>query len=201
LGREIWLIHGTTFGKGDGTEHWSDGFRDKIGEEFGQKVNAPGWGGENSKTSRTAAAEQIAAQIREAHRRNPSEPIRIVGYSHGGNVAIEVINILAREGIHVEMLVTVATPSRSDYRLETDVGQHINVYNQNDGAQILGGIDTCDGFGGVGLGRRHQPGAENIEVRTGVRRWPWGIFGHNHSFMNDDWNTWERYILPTIDGC
>ena len=94
----MWLVHGTTgiISRKEpdvGLEHWSPGFVEDVGNLFNQNVNIPEWDGGNGKGDRTSGAERLASQIRAAHRNNPNEPIRIVGYSHGGNIAIEAINI------------------------------------------------------------------------------------------------------------
>jgi hypothetical protein len=50
-----------------------------------------------------------------------------------------IVNLLAKQNVHVDNLVTIATPERG-YQLETYVGQHINVYNNQDIVQSdLGG--------------------------------------------------------------
>lgn len=210
----MWLVHGTTFRNDEpnaGPNHWSEDFRLEIGEFFGQNVNVPDWAGGNSRGDRLSGAEELVAQIRSAHLVNPNEPIRIVGYSHGVNVAISAINMLADQcGIHVDTLITIGTPSRNQYRLNVNVGQHLNVFNSRDEVQIIGGTDfpwqddrgfwsgLRDNF--IGFGGRTQPGANNIEVFTGVGGF-WDLrayFDHNHSFMHSNWEIWEQYIIEHL---
>jgi RHS repeat-associated protein len=216
LGKEVWLIHGTT-GIGSrnepdaGLDHWSPDTIWNIGNHFGQNVNVSTWDGGNSKGDRTSGAELLAAQIQAAYNNNPNEPIRIVGYSHGGNVAIEAINILAQENISVETLITIGTPSRRDYRLNADVGQHLNIFNTRDSVQIVGGIDSFwqahsfkQGLSYMfGLAGHRHPNADNIRVKTGVVGGLFNFsaaFGHNHKFMHDNWDIWQNYIIPALNS-
>jgi len=94
---------------------------------------------------------------RTANSANFYEPIRLVGYSNGGNVAIEAINILGSEGIHVDTLVTIATPLgghriSDDARTGGGIGQHINVSRERDLIQAIPGSSYMIEY----------PGATNI---------------------------------------
>ena len=78
-------------------------------------------------------------------------PIRLVGQSRGGNVAILAANLLEEEGVQVETLITIATPVRIDYQFKDGaVKNHINVYNEYDGVQAaLGGKIQNLGMAGM----------------------------------------------------
>lgn len=67
---------------------------------------------ENISEARTDAAEILVREIIAYKRENPDEPINLIGHSHGGNVAIEACNLLAKEGIEVDNLITMGTPVR-----------------------------------------------------------------------------------------
>jgi len=60
----------------------------------------------------------------------------IIGHSHGGNIAIEAVNLLTdrRPPIPVETFITIGTPVRTDYQLSSDenVGQHLSMNNTYD---------------------------------------------------------------------
>jgi len=208
LGKDVWLVHGTTGivtrdNPNAGLEHWNSDFVDYAVNLFGQKIHYDfTWAGGNSQNDRSSGAEALVSAITSVHGTNPNtinEPIRLVGYSHGGNVAIEATNILAeRYGIHVETLITIATPSRADFRLNTEVGQHVNVYNRGDTVQTAGGIDTWwHGNFRLLRARRTQSGAENIRVSTGF----WRSFRriHNHGRMHTNVDIWINYIENVLD--
>jgi len=46
------------------------------------------WTGGNNNPARKKGAEALADEIIKWREKNPEEPIRLVGHSHGGNVAI-----------------------------------------------------------------------------------------------------------------
>jgi pimeloyl-ACP methyl ester carboxylesterase len=147
-GLAVWLIHGTWSDR----DTWKPDFRDWIvgssgpfaGEQyFLADWSDTGWfnsGGGNNHRSREIAATRVYNQIVNFHRQNPNEAIRLVGHSHGGNVAILVANMLGERGIAVDTLITIGTPVRRDYQLSSNasVGQHLNVYNTLDLMQTTG---------------------------------------------------------------
>ncbi|MEM9836748.1 MAG: RHS repeat-associated core domain-containing protein [Bacteroidota bacterium] len=105
----------------------------------------------NTKNSRRNSARKVAAQI--IKRRNgliesgeisADEPITLVGYSHGGNVAIQTAQLLEDElGTEVN-LITVSTPAyngdrgRDGWMLTEDpakangIGNHLQIVHEND---------------------------------------------------------------------
>ncbi len=189
-GQAVWLIHGTW----SNSSTWKQDVRDNIGNFFQEECFTGDWEGENNKESRSEGAQKIANEIIEYHNNHPDEPIRLVGHSHGGNVAIMVVNILAENAIEVDTLITIATPVRKDYQLKAPVGQHLNVYTYGDSIQIKGGS-----IWRLGDANRIYPGAENVRVSI----FHWGITGavegiDNHSRMHSDLGVWEKYINPKI---
>jgi len=221
-------VHGTTNlatgivsneKKDDGTEHWNDdsedgkAFRRYIKDLFGYDYYMPEWDGGNRVSSRIQGAEAIAGQIAVWHRANPDKPIILIGYSHGGNVNKEIVNILARDNppIFVNTLINIAIPIRPDFTLNARVGQHINVFNRGDAIQVAGARHTgteevIDFYTGMPRTvprrvtpddpRRYGGTVYNIEV---PRR---HLFGPraNHKFMHTDPEVWKRIeeliILP-----
>ena len=105
-------------------------------------------------------------------------------------------NLLAKEEIYVETLITIATPVR-EYVLDEDVtvGKHINVYNDGDVVQAkIGGRPLK--FGSAG---RTFEGATNVEVPKLT-----GWLGRNkplenHSFMHSNKKIWVEYIEPELN--
>jgi len=162
MGLAIWLIHGTNLNNDPSPQDtWKSNFREYISEQFdGEKVLEGNWEGGNSVGSRKEGAEKIYKEIKTYIDENPDEPIRLIGHSHGGNVAIMVTNLLAEDGYDVDNLITIATPVRG-YKLDkdVDVGQHINVYNTKDQVQINGGSIWL-----LGAATRKFGNATNIDV-------------------------------------
>ena len=205
MGLAVWLIHGT-FSNEDLA--WTDQFRGYIvgatgvfrGEDlfFGNWCDTGFFNNRagNSVEAREIGADRIFNEIVAFHRANPDEPIRLVGHSHGGNVAIIVTNMLAEEGIKVNTLITIATPVR-EFQLNPDVtvGQHINVYNERDRTQIAGGpMVMINGLPTVIPAGRTFSGAENISVSRMHRDLP----RSNHSFMHSSLRVWREYIVPLL---
>lgn len=82
---------------------------EKLFQESSEKLV---WSGGNSTDARSEAAANFVTRVFEWHKENPDDPIRLVGHSHGGNVAILLANLLAEKGMEVETLITIATPVR-----------------------------------------------------------------------------------------
>ena len=190
-GLSVWLIHGTF----SGSETWSDDFRKYIGKFYNEKVKFGDWTGKNNSPARKEGAKIIAGEILKWHKKHPKDPIRLVGHSHGGNVAVILTNLLAEKGLKVETLVTIATPVR-EYQLNKNVtvGKHVNVYNVGDKVQSdLGGRILYAGSAG-----RKFNTAENIEVPFLTK---WRIFNRpikNHVFMHSNVDVWKNYIAPKL---
>jgi len=193
-GHKVWLIHGTF----SDSSTWTLDIRTYISELFNEPVEPLDWSGDNTKKARREGAEELAAKIYEWHLKNPGEPIRLVGHSHGGNVAILVTNKLAEMGMEVETLITIATPVRG-YKLETEAGQHIHVYNNKDMVQIAGGYD----FGKsdawkvwrVVAGSRKFKNAINVRAKDAEKYNPINA----HSAMHSNVEIWKKYIEPIIE--
>lgn len=188
-GYKVWLIHGT-WSDGD---TWTPDFVDYVEGLFDETSEKLDWSGGNTNGARTKAAEYFAQKIYDYQTANPNEPIRLVGHSHGGNVAIMITNILAKKGLRVPNLITIATPVRG-YQLETDVGQHIQVYNDYDAVQINGGSIWAGGNA-----QREFPDAENVNVSDEISFW-WGVTNpiDSHSYMHSNINIWNKYIEPIL---
>ncbi|MBG9587208.1 RHS repeat-associated core domain-containing protein [Cytobacillus firmus] len=195
-GHKIWFIHGTF----SGSSTWSDDLVDYAENLFKEDSDTLEWSGDNTNGARTDAAEAFVNEVYAWHLENPNEPIRLVGHSHGGNVGIMLANLLAKKGMKVETLITIATPVR-EYELETEVGQHINVYHGKDDVQrLLGGPLSS-------LGRtftRQFEGADNVQVRFGfIMETLISNFEvmriHVHTMMHSNVDVWEKYIEPVLE--
>jgi hypothetical protein len=59
----------------------------------------------------------------------PREQLNVIGHSRGGDVAIEA----AREGLHIDNLITLATPKYDDLQPPAaNIGKWINVTTRQD---------------------------------------------------------------------
>ncbi|WP_161797175.1 RHS repeat-associated core domain-containing protein [Paenibacillus terrae] len=186
-GHKVWLVHGTF--AYPNTWNNSKNYIEK--ELFHEPIDTPRWSGKNNNGARVKGAEIVANEIYNYHKAHPKEPIRIMGHSHGGNVSIMATNILAKRGVHVDTLITIATPVRG-YKLKTDVGQHINVYNDYDLVQkeLGGSIWT------LGQAMRTFSGAENVKVKLSSYFSTHRI--EAHSVMHNNPNTLDKYVKPLL---
>ncbi len=130
------LIHGT-WSTSDSITH-----QVKLSfEELSRRaVFTPDWDGKDQASSRFKAAESIVKSITTMFTRHLK--LLFYGHSHGGNVAILVINQLIQHyGYLPEQirLITVNTPVREDYQIDNPKLKHINVFNPFDIVQVRGG--------------------------------------------------------------
>ena len=125
-----------------------DGIRNATNNLFGDNTlgKAFQWSGGNYAEMRTEAANDLVQFVRDQLiGKDDSEPITIVGHSHGGNVGIEAINTMVGmdefKGRQINLL-TINTPVRDDYQLSENAQKrvsHVNVYDPKDPVQICGG--------------------------------------------------------------
>lgn len=168
------------------------------------------WSGGNYASMRTNAAKQLIEYIQTVRSENnisKDEPVTLVGHSHGGNVSIEAINMMADmeefEGITIN-LMTINTPVRPDYQLSEKAQSrvtHFNIYDEKDFVQISGGASmivfpdnesNAMGTGEFGRAGRKFNNATNINVHN-----PQNIFHDYHNSHNrvSDW----YYKLPIYE--
>lgn len=199
-GKQIFPLHGTW----SDLSTWKDldGIKRATFKLFGdsQLVEPINWYGGNYDAYRKVAAIQLIDHIRKSRvGMDSSEPITLVGHSHGGNVAILAANMLMKldefKDVQINLL-TINTLARSDYQLSTEARakvNHINVYDPSDPVQNKGGDmltypffpSTIKGTGDYGPAAREFSSArQNIEVDN-----PQGVFGdfHNSHNRTKDW--------------
>ena len=217
-GRHVVLLHGTDiFGyylpieRTHDSRTWTEDFRNYLRELFNnERVFAPNWSGENCAIARREQGAYIAHRIlQDRADNNITTPIRIIGFSHGGNVAIEAANYLNARGYTVANLVTIGTPVRPDHQLVSgsSVGQHINVYNTRDLIQTAGGrmvlASGAPMFAGgpsfvtptLEPAGRTFSGAENIRVPPAGG---WHRIAQNHGFMHSNVDLWRVHISHAV---
>jgi len=216
-GLETWLIHGTFSNSGVFPEE----FEEAIGTQLNDTTNRFKWSGGNTRAARTKAAKGLVEEIIAYKEENPDGPVNLVGHSHGGNVAIQASDILAKEEIKVDKLITMGTPVRSDYQLTgNNVDNHTNIYNPCDMTQVIGGgAITTKYIGETGPAGRTYENANNIGYlyakiavnptgKIGID--PVGLFTDNHSvfYQNPDcYKTWMSEVgnqqsdTQTLEEC
>ena len=134
-GLEAFFVHGTW----SNPSTWSKETITEVKTAVGNKTDVLfQWSGYNIHAARYEAAIKLVNEI--YRKRNPDEPLTLIGHSHGGNVAIIAANMLSKMGVKVDKLITINTPVRPEYQLrEGAVGVHYNVYTESDLVQVSGG--------------------------------------------------------------
>jgi len=175
-------------------------------------------GGPNSDKGRKIAAKQLAQSI--AANRDYTQPLTIVGHSHGGNVAVMAANILAKQGMNVDFLITINTPVR-EYQLDKGTKTlHYNIYHKNDPVQASGGdeytlpkisfkkgkinldyesakIGYDKMTGEMGKAGREFDNARNLELENPVNWYnplTWNDYHNSHN-TPEQWNLWLTKII------
>ena len=156
-GAPIWLVHGAINPRF--RDHWrDDAFRSYLKRIFGYDYFRARWRSVPEPHFIIEGARIIAQQIIQWRRKNEGTSLILIGFSHGGNVNKEIVNLLSQENppIFVNTLINIGTPIRPDFTLNARVGQHINVYNEDDDIQVFGS--------------QHIVTEEVFDARSGVQR-------------------------------
>lgn len=187
-GLEAVFIHGTW----GNPNHMTSSQLKQIGNIFGNtsQIKAQ-WSGDNTSKARLSAAREIAQLAIESN--NGKEPITLVGHSHGGNVAIEAINILRNDhGFEGEInLVTLNTPNRQEHQLgENADANHFNIYAKGDLITRFGDLDSDMWIPESLLGPNQKfDGAYNIMYEDQLNSGPCSFSNHCGT-ANSNFNTW-----------
>ncbi len=165
-GRLTIVVHGT-WASGNPTFTPGGDFFSRVARTVNDRsVGAFSWSGGNTRADRASAAHSLAALI-HAYKFAPGEQLNLVAHSHGGNVAIDAVNLGLRH--KVNNLVLLGTPARAEYRLEdrSAVDRFIAVSSPRDPIQMSGGsAATVPLIGEVGPAGRLQPDAINVYWST-----------------------------------
>lgn len=209
-GRVIIPVHG----KWSNTGKWQNlkGIVNACFNLFGDNKlgKAFAWAGGNYANMRTSAAKALINKVREQLAKNGnSEPVTLVGHSHGGNVSIEAINMMVEMDEFKDVkfnLLTINTPVRNDYQLSEKAIKrvtHVNVYDPKDPVQSNGGNSliilpdnqsNIKPTGELGPAGRTFNNATNIEVDNPqgiINGWAldggiqWGDPHNSHNRVND----------------
>ncbi|MDI9365088.1 MAG: hypothetical protein QM541_09070 [Flavobacterium sp.] len=161
-GLEAFSVHGTNQGNGLFQNNKGAIYTPETKKELlritGNKVldekfrwNAPLWNSKNME--RKVAAYQLAGYVIETRARlmdegkiTESEPISLIGYSHGGNVSIQAAKILNDYlGVKVN-LVTVSTPAYTSVFYDPEdpagnkgVNSQVHITHSNDDVWFIAG--------------------------------------------------------------
>ena len=145
-GNVVIPVHGTW----SSPDTWKDldGIKSATNNLFGDNTLGKPfqWSGGNYAVMRTEAAKDLVQFVKDQLiGKDSSEPITLVGHSHGGNVCIEAINMMMDmdefKGRTFNLL-TINTPVRKDYQLSENAQKrvsHVNVYDSKDPVQVCGG--------------------------------------------------------------
>ncbi|OAB36037.1 hypothetical protein [Paenibacillus glacialis] len=91
----------------------------------------------------------------------------------------------------VKALITIATPVRG-YKLDTEVGQHIQMYNERDAVQGDFGGRAWSIFSTF---TRKFKGADNVRAKDAEKI---GTKIQAHSVMHSSIDIWKKYIEPIL---
>jgi len=154
------------------------------------------WSGANSSSARLSAARALARFVKH-YKFKAGEQLNLVGFSHGGNVAITAINLGL--GRAVDNLVTLGAPVRPDYQLTLPafVKNGVALYDPHDRVQSNGGGRVVfPAIGEIGRADRLSPDFVSVEYDRDE-----GPFG-SHSVLRtpDAWNQLLPYLDIPADG-
>ncbi|MFA7028310.1 MAG: DUF726 domain-containing protein [Sulfurovum sp.] len=134
---------------------------------------------QNNHKDREKLADRLAKKIIEDYKKNPDEPIRLIGHSHGGNVQKIVTQKLVEKGYEgiVDDIMYMGTPVIDDYKTANKVlkkdAEVINVYDKTDNVQPKGGNNGSNPlikkavkgeYGDAGQTIDDNPRVTNLEV-------------------------------------
>ena len=150
----------------------------------------------NTKEARLKAANDLVSIIQN-HKFGEGEKLNIVAHSHGGNVAFKASEMMAKEGAPgriIDVLVTLGTPIRPDYRpAEGQVETLINVFSTKDKVQTKGG-----GESGSLAGAMFYKSAGRTLDREGVQDVDATKLASGHSKLWQDTATWKQAVSPRL---
>ena len=160
-GLEVVLIHGTRQSDSDLFDENTVNQLERIGgntytdNTFSWGKYSPLWNSRDNYRGKAAKnlvnhVVNLRTILIERGDISPEEPITLVGYSHGGNVALQAAaEIYKLTGVKPN-IITVATPAYNDGSVEDPVNNdaikmHLHLYSEYDGVDgIAGGNETYD---------------------------------------------------------
>ena len=159
---------------------------------------------------RAKAAKHLFQAIRALHERDPSEPINLVGHSHGGNVflgktfkgLIQDYNANnADNPISIDNVILLNTPVRSDATPDFGIMKNVVLISvQGDKWQKAGG--AVPGFGKAKI---KDDRVINIFVdRKSYKEWfakryPDQKVGYRHTMSISDPDFWNTFVAPVLE--
>lgn len=184
----------------------SPDLRQSIENQFNEPVTDFTWSGNNDKSARMVAAEDLNTIIAN-HQFAEGEKLNIVAHSHGGNVVKEFTQLYDGEQ-KIDNLVFLGTPHRDDYQLDySDLSPNsnrINLYDRGDMVQVSGGglnqfpaDRTIDNFNNISI---YQTKPVYVDSYIRGPRIEQQHIGPVESHKNlDSTNVWNQYVKPQIN--
>ncbi len=185
-----------------GKESFDDIFIQQSAKDLNEKYayTVLSWSGDNNPTARSEAAIGVANYIND-YKFAEDEELNIIGFSHGGNVAIETINRGLKKS--VDKLILLAVPVRDEYTIKnpSSVKNIYNVYDPKENVQ--GGFASID-YGLNVLGfvdftktgqKRSEKNAKNIEVNASANKIILPVLRGIVKHLNmHNTNVWNQFI-------
>jgi hypothetical protein len=132
------------------------------------------WSGANSDSARRQAARDFVQWVNQ--RLTSGGSLRVICHSHGGNVAL----LAATEGLHINKLILLGTPIRTDYLPRLDrVDRLVNIFSPTDHVQTAGALGRRRGEGRTLADTSQISNHCTIDPNTG------------HSDLHD-WSVWQQ---------
>jgi RHS repeat-associated protein len=211
-GAENVLLHGTLVPGQDAYDLWDKkhmrNFATGLSKNSHHVPNTTWNGMGYSSIARNLAAKDIANKIIQYRKDNSLivEPILVLGHSHGGNVAIEVINILEKHysaidnglGAPKMILITLNTPRLIGTYVENgSFSEHYNIYAEDDLMSRMG--QGTEGKTNLMLGQAY-PNAVNVGYVDQLKGNPVTNGDWNHmGFFEANYNEWKPKLDVAID--
>lgn len=104
--------------------------------------------GDEVKIGHTEHSKAISA-IEDALKKDPCEPVIIIGHSFGGDTAIEIAEELKKKGICVDLLIQIDSVGSGDEKIPSNVRKGVNIHSTSgDG---INGASNVEGSENIGI--------------------------------------------------
>lgn len=186
-GLEVVLIHGTRQTNSDIFDNNTiNQIKNIFGNTYVDKTFSWGensWLGNSRNAERYFSAIKLMTHVVVLRQKlikegaiSKNEPITLVGYSHGGNVALQAIDNISKIFNLKINLLTIATPAYNDKSSEdpsTKKGlkSHMHIYSEGDGVDaIAGGDETYNNKTTINLkiGKEYIPHTDYIDTHSAM---------------------------------
>ena len=203
-GLELFLIHGST--QYESGPEFSEDVIEELMDKSGNKVYDSGFRWEegdsrfNDKEDRGEAAKRLAEYVLERRSSyieegliGEDEPATLVGYSHGGNVGIQALDMVKESLGQKVNLITISTPAYNDRGSEDpithfrSIGVHWHFVHEEDW--------VAEGVGDLSYS---YPGVRNFVIREEEVKGGARIFLEPHRVLQSS-GEFVRYLQGLRD--